>query len=172
MRILKRDELESIWSLDRSELIEAVYSLSEGQLILNADHREVHGWKPGTVESQSPEVLPCFDRGGSFIGMFDEDRLVGFAAVDANPIGPEKDQRQLKWLYVSKNYRQYGAGTLLLNEAKAIARKMGAAFLYISSTPSKNTVEFYMRHGAVPAQYPDPKLLSLEPKDIHLICPV
>ncbi len=172
IRLLERHELDTIWQIDRSEVIDAIYTLKDGGLVLNPDQREVNGWKPGTVESQQPEVYPCFDRGGAIIGMFDNDKLVGFACVDSEPFGANNDQRQLKWLYVSSNYRKQGAGKRLLDEAKSIACKQGASYLYISATPSKNTVEFYMRHGAILAEHPDPKLLALEPNDIHLLCPV
>ncbi|MGM7389077.1 GNAT family N-acetyltransferase, partial [Acinetobacter baumannii] len=42
--------------------------------------------------------------------------------------------------------------------------------LYISATPSKRTVDFYIKHGAVVLKHPDRQLWELEPEDIHLLC--
>jgi hypothetical protein len=44
--------------------------------------------------------------------------------------------------------------------------------MYISATPSENTVNFYMRLGCEIASEPDPELLAREPEDIHLECAV
>jgi hypothetical protein len=45
---------------------------------------------------------------------------------------------------------------------------MNARRLYISATPSENTVNFYLRQGCVLARQIDPELFELEPEDIHL----
>jgi len=63
-------------------------------------------------------------------------------------------------------------GRRLFELAKATAREQGAKQLYISATPSENTVNFYLRLGCRVTAQPDPELLELEPKDIHLECDV
>jgi len=50
----------------------------------------------------------------------------------------------------------------------AKARQLGARKLYISATPSKNRVDFYMHLGCRLTSQIDPKLYELEPEDIHL----
>jgi hypothetical protein len=42
--------------------------------------------------------------------------------------------------------------------------------MYISATPSENTVNFYLRRGAVVTSEPDPELFEFEPEDIHFVC--
>jgi len=61
-------------------------------------------------------------------------------------------------------------GTQLFERAKAAARERGARRLYISASPSENTVNFYLRLGCEVAAAPDPELFELEPEDIHLEC--
>jgi hypothetical protein len=61
-------------------------------------------------------------------------------------------------------------GKRLFDLARAVARERGARQLYISATPSENTVNFYLRLGCQVAEEPDPELLALEPEDIHLVC--
>jgi GNAT superfamily N-acetyltransferase len=172
VRQLARNEIESIWTIDRSEVHHHIYQLRDHQLVLTPAYFEAHGWAPGQVEHDTPALYACFDRGGAFVGMFYDHKLVGVAVVDNVPLGAAGDQLQLKYLYVSREYRQQGVGTRLFREASAIARARGARFLYISATPTENTVNFYQRCGAVVAPTPDPELFAQEPDDIHLLCPV
>jgi GNAT superfamily N-acetyltransferase len=172
MRPLMRDEIETIWTIDRSEVHHQIYQMRDGQLVLTPAYFESHGWAPGQSEQDTPKLYACFDRGGAFVGMFDDRKLVGIAVVDTIPLGAVGDQLQLKYLYVSHSYRQHGVGTRLFREAGAIARARGATWLYISATPTENTIQFYQRCGAVVTPTPDPELYALEPEDIHLVCPV
>ncbi|MDN7425526.1 hypothetical protein QZM72_04135 [Burkholderia sp. AU45388] len=52
--------------------------------------------------------------------------------------------------------------------ARPLARAMGAARLYVSATPSRRTIDFYLRLGFTVNPSPDPELYALEPEDIHL----
>jgi GNAT superfamily N-acetyltransferase len=172
MRQLARDEVELIWGIDRSEVHHHIYELRDNRLVLTPAYFEAHGWAPGQVEHNTPLLYACFDRGGAFVGMFDAQQLVGVAVVDNVPLGAAGEQLQLKYLYVSRDYRRHGVGTRLFQEASAIARARGATSLYISATPTENTVNFYQRRGADVNPRPDPELYAQEPEDIHLVCPV
>ena len=44
------------------------------------------------------------------------------------------------------------------------AMQLGSA-----STPTENTVDFYLNRGCALAAEPDPRLLAAEPDDIHLL---
>ena len=48
------------------------------------------------------------------------------------------------------------------------AKFLGGEKLYISATPSENTVNFYMNNGAILAKESDKELYEMEPDDIHL----
>jgi RimJ/RimL family protein N-acetyltransferase len=79
-----------------------------------------------------------------------------------------QDQLQLKQLHVSRAYRQQGLGRTLFQLAVQKARQMGAKKLYISATPSENTVDFYLRLGCTLVGEPDPELFVFEPENIHM----
>jgi predicted N-acetyltransferase YhbS len=83
-------------------------------------------------------------------------------------MGRERDQLQLKFLHVGRRHRQAGLGRALFEKAVARARELGARRLYISSTPSENTVRFYLRRGCRVTDEVDAALFELEPEDIHL----
>jgi len=171
-RTLERSEIEQIWTIDRREVIEKVYYLEDGDLRLRRAYFNVQGWQPDDVEKTTPLLYECFDRGGTFNGAFEGDQLVGVAVLDTIWRGPRNDLLQLEFLHVSRDYRARGLGGRLFEQARATARERGARGLYISATPSENTIRFYRSRGSVVIGTPDPELLAQEPEDIHLECPV
>jgi len=171
-RKLLREEIDQIWSIDRREIIDNIYYYENGALVLKPEHYDMQGWPPGEAKMYTPILRACFDQGGWFYGLFDDARLVAVAILDSIFIGQTKDQLQLKFLHVSRDYRNKGLGKQLFELAKTTARERGARRLYVSSTPSENTVNFYLRLGCMVTPEPDPELLALEPQDIHLECDV
>jgi predicted N-acetyltransferase YhbS len=113
-------------------------------------------------------LLDCYDRGGTFWGAFEDDKLVGVAILENKFIGAQQDTLQLKFLHVSRDYRKQGLGKTLFNLAVEKAKTLGAKKLYISATPSEKTVNYYLQLGCVLAKEIDPELFALEPDDIHL----
>jgi predicted N-acetyltransferase YhbS len=169
MRLLTRDEVELIWTIDRSEVHHNVYELHGGQLVRTPNYFKVPGWPADAVEKETPVLLDCFDRGGTFLGVFAGDALVGVGVLEGALVGRGGDQMQLYYLYVSRAYRGHGVGTQLFEAAVSRAREAGASALYVSATPTVNTVDFYLNRGCVLATEPDPRLLAAEPDDIHLL---
>jgi transcriptional regulator len=51
----------------------------------------------------------------------------------------------------------------------AIAKETGAEGFYISATPTRRAIDFYVKQGAKITTMPDPLLFEREPEDIHLI---
>src|ERR1700731_16153 len=139
--------MEQVWNIDRSEVIDKIYHLKNGTLVLRPEHHDVRGWPPGEAEKYTPILLACFDRGGWFYGEFDHERLIGVAVLDSKRIGKYKDQLQLEFLHVSNSYRNKGLGARLFNLARSKARERGARRMYISATPSEHTIKFYLRLG-------------------------
>lgn len=168
IRELMHSEIGRLWDIDRSEVIDAVYIVRGGELVLEEEHWELTGWPEGERESWEPTYRASFERGATFWGAFEAERLVGAAVLESRFIGRQADQLQLKFLHVSKAHRGRGIGGKLFGRAADRAREMGAAKLYISATPSENTVRFYLGLGCELASELDPQLYALEPDDIHL----
>jgi predicted N-acetyltransferase YhbS len=168
IRLLQREEIPLIWQIDRREIVENIYYLDNGELLLNPDYFDIQGWPPGEAELYTPILLDCYDRGGTFWGAFENHILIGVSILESKFIGGERDTLQLKFLHVSRDYRKQGLGTRLFNIAVEKAKILGAKKLYVSATPSENTVNYYMQLGCVLAQEIDQELFALEPEDIHL----
>ena len=171
-RDLTREEIPRVWSIDRSELVENVYRLESGVLVMRPHHIDVRGWPPGEAEMYTPILIECFDRGGWFHGLFEGEAIVGAVVVDNKRIGKRGDRLQLEFLHVSSAYRKRGLGSRLFEMARSVARERGAKRMYVSATPSENTLNFYLRLGCEIAEEPIPELLAREPEDIHLECKV
>ena len=167
-RELRKEEIPTIWSIDRSEVIENIYFLVQGELVLRPDYFNVPGWPPGEAEKYTPLLIDCFERGGWFYGLFDDGQLIGTAVLEHKLIGRDRDRLQLKFLHVSHAYRGRGLGRRLFEMAKGVAQERGAGGLYISATPSEHTINFYLQLGCRPAQEADRELWELEPEDIHM----
>jgi len=167
-----KEEIKQVWEIDRSEVIENIYYLENDALVLKPEYYDMTGWPPGEAEIYSPILADCFETGGWFHGIFEGSKLIGVAVLDNRFIGKNCDSLQLKFLQVSNTNRKNGYGKKLFELARIKAREKGASRLYISATPSENTINFYLKRGCTISPEPDPKLLELEPEDIHLECNV
>jgi predicted N-acetyltransferase YhbS len=168
IRSLERDEISLVWQIDRREVIHNIYYLRDGELVLFPDYFDAQGWPPGEAEHYTPILLDCFDRGGTFWGAFENENIVGVAVLENRFIGSNSDTLQLKFLHVSHGRRKQGLGRKLFNLAADKAESLGAKKMYISATPSENTINFYSRMGCDLATEIDPELFALELEDIHL----
>jgi len=168
IRELARDEIGDVWSIDRAEVIDQVYRCKNGELALETEHHDVKGWPSGEPEHYGPILLDCFDHGGTVYGAFDGAELIGAAVLESRFIGRAEDQLQLKFLHVGRRHRYAGLGSTLFEKSVSRARELGARRLYVSATPSANTVRFYLHRGCRVTDDVDPTLFALEPEDIHL----
>jgi predicted N-acetyltransferase YhbS len=125
MRLLTRDEVELIWTIDRSEVHHHTYELREGQLVRTPNYFEIPGWRADAAEKVTPVLLDCLDRGGTFLGVFDAEALVGMSVLESARVGRAGDQMQLAYLYVSRAYRGRGVGRQLFEAAVSCAREAG-----------------------------------------------
>ena len=125
-RKLLREEIQHVWNIDRSEVIDNLYRFENGTLVLSPQHIDVRGWPPGEAEKYTPILLDCFDRGGWFHGAFEDAKLVGAVVLDSKLIGQDKDQLQLKFLHVSNSYRNRGLGTQLFRTGQGYRKRDGS----------------------------------------------
>lgn len=168
IREFTRSEVPYIWQINRREVIENTYYLEGGKLVLKPEHYDMRGWPTGEPEHYTPILLDCFDHGGYFLGAFSGDLLVGAIVLENRFIGSARNTLQIRFLHVSNIYRKQGLGKKLFYLAVEKALEREAKKLYISATPSENTINFYLQLSCVLAKEIDEELYSLEPEDIHL----
>lgn len=148
-----RDEIQQVWQIDRSEVIENIYNHENGRLVLKPEHFHITGWPPGEGELYTPLLLDCFDRGGWFYSLFEEAALIGVAVLESQFIGKNKDLLQLKFMHLSDAYRKHGLGHRLFELARAKAREKSAKGL---SLCIGNSVREHRQFLLAPGLRPDP----------------
>ena len=167
-RPLDVSELDRVGEIDRTEVIDHIYYMREGELVLEEEHWELDGWPPGKLPTIKERLHTCLEEGGAAWGAFDGTRLVGIAALDGRWYGSEGRTLDMYFLHVSDGYRRKGLGRRFVEITKERAREMGARRLFVSGLPSLNTIRFYMAVGFGIAEDVDPRLSEREPDDIHL----
>ena len=168
IRALEAVEIERAEEIDRTETIDYVYRIRGGELALELHFKRVGGFPPGELGASKQRMRACLSRGGAGWGAFDEGHLVGIAVLDGRPLGSDVDALDLYFLHVSDAHRGRGIGRALVRLASARAKELGARRLYVSATPSQNTVNFYQGAGFTLASSVDPELYRREPEDIHM----
>jgi N-acetylglutamate synthase-like GNAT family acetyltransferase len=168
VREIGRNEIERIKEIDRSEVIDHIYYFKDGKLILKKEHYDISGWDLQELRKNLSHIYEVCDRHGTLFGSFIDGKMVGVGVLDSKFFGKDNNQIQLYFLHVSKDYRKRGIGKELFNYTVRKACELGAKKLYISATPSKSTVEFYMNLGCVLATELEKSLFEQEPEDIHL----
>jgi len=167
-RILSRAEISELAQIDRTELIEHIYYLRDGALVLEKEHWDVPDWNPEEKQRRIAVLQQIYDKGATFFGAFDGPILVGMASLEHEPLHSGVDRPNLAGLWVRYPYRGKGVGRALFQLVEQEARERGAKALYVSATPSENTVRFYRSVGFQLAKLVDPDLYEEEPEDIHL----
>jgi GNAT superfamily N-acetyltransferase len=168
IRELPLCDLRRIGEIDRSEHITQQYKSRRGALeLVEVEIRAPRWGEPGghTVEHCIESWKPLLDSGGVLLGAFDGDRFVGFAIHQ--PFLSE-GVANLAVLHVTRPHRRKGIGRALADEVVQLARAQGAQRLYVSATPTRATVDFYVEQGFEPLAAPNERLFALEPDDIHM----
>ena len=82
--ILSRQQLDQLWEIDRSEIIDTLYRLDNGQLRAYREYYDVRGWDPHDRQVYTPIHEACYDRGGIFFAFFDDEQMIAAAALEQN----------------------------------------------------------------------------------------
>lgn len=174
LRPMAPTELHRLGEIDRAERITAIY-VQRGETLEETAHDfDVPPWSPtgDHFHSLPYQIAFCerhISRGALIFGAFDGDKLVGMGLVTPH-IRP--GIAQLAHLHVSGHYRGRGVGRRLVEEMESAARRLGDWEIVVSSSPSANTVRFYVGCGFAPMAAPLPELFELEPNDAHLSKPL
>lgn len=169
--LMKNEEITRISEIDRTERITRDYVYKDGRLHEVEVDWHAHRWSSSgngdhSVQSKINEWKPFLDADGMMFGAFHDRMLIGFVILCPHLTA---EMAQLAILYVSQDYRGQGVGTELTLKVCKIARESGAKAIYVSSIPTKNTVDFYQHLGFELAEHVNKELYELEPDDIHMI---
>lgn len=170
IRVASTEEISKIADVDRSEEIRQNYVNRDGVLELEDFVVTAQPWSnfsegPNSVAGHISEWQPYLDEGGTMMAAFDSGAMAAFVIYKPDL---SANMAQLAVLHVSQPYRRQGLGRTLSMKVIELARQAGKEYIYITATPTRGTVEFYQSLGFQLTDTPDPRLLALEPEDIHM----
>lgn len=110
------------------------------------------------------------ETGGIVMGAFSDGILKGFASIEADLFGENKEYLDLSSIHVSLDMRGKGVGKELFRLAKKWAKEHGAKKLYISAHSSVESQAFYRAMGCVEAKEYNKEHVEKEPCDCQLEC--
>lgn len=151
----------------RYQKTERVWYAENGQLREKEDSF-TNDWDREKKKEVIQSLKLCMQGGGTVIGAFLGERLIGFAAVEGKKFGRSLHYLELSYIHVSKETRGRGTGLELFKLACTYAKQMGAEKLYIGAHPSAETQHFYRKAGCVPAKELNREIYRREPLDLQL----
>lgn len=166
---MNQDHVNQLHEIDRSEYIDLIYEMNQGQMREVKQDHECPNWNEDVLEDIKHRFLFELEHGGIAVGAFYVGKLVGFGVLAHKLRGLDHDRLQIDLMYVSRAYRRQGIGTRILNQLSEEARRQGAKYLYISSTETRSAVSFYRNNGSQLTNEIDEELFEKEPLDIHMI---
>lgn len=168
-REMKFDDLKSLGDIDRSDYSNDVYVMRNGELICEKIEFNHKGFSPETIQEKIEKFSNMLLNGNHiFFGAYDGQTLIGIAGFEVKFRGKNMNMFDFGPLWIDRNSRQLGIGRELLNISASKAKELGAKKLYISATPVKNTVDFYLKMGCKVTDDIDIELFQEEPDDIHM----
>lgn len=158
-------------AFDRYQKTDRVWVLKSGVFNEERDSFE-EDWTEENKQTIIHHFRLVIENGGAVVAAVKEQKVYGFAVIEATTFGEKAMYRELSYIHVSRNLRGTGIGRLLFQKAGAVAKALGAEKLYIGAHPSVDTQKFYQKMGCVHAQEVNPIIFSREPRDIQLEFPL
>jgi len=163
-------DLDGLHAIDRSDFSPTTYRVKHGELILECREFRHPGFTRAEWDGHIRKFRAELQKGATILfGAFDGARLVGISGLEVDqPRGPQRDMLNMGPLWVTRSHRRRGIGEQLLALTRQAATDRKTRALYVSATPARSTVEFYLRMGCQLLSVPDKYLFALEPDDIHM----
>ncbi len=153
---------------DRTQIVESVWRVIDGvKQVVTCPFTET--WDKQLLRDIIfGDFAEAMEFGGKVFLAFEEERLLGFATLGGEPLGPDGEYLQLIQLHVSLPERGRGIGRELFFYCVQQAEAMGAKKLYISGHSSVETQAFYASVGCVDAKWIFQEQVDHEPYDCQL----
>jgi len=123
---------------------------------------------PNGYESHFTALKKTILNGGSALGAFDDDKLVGFCSVNSDIFGSKYKYVLLDQIFIDLKYRSKGIGKQLFLHSVTEAIKFGADKFYICAGSSEETIAFYRKIGCVEAAEINVELYEGDTRDMQL----
>lgn len=168
---LEQEEIEiSLFdNFVRTQNVTNCFRKENGEWVIK-DIAFIDDWSKEDYEKLAICLKNTVKSGGLVAAAFINGEMKGFASVEGEHFGSEKQYLDLSSLHVSQDVRGMGLGRRLFIMAREFAKSRGAKKLYISSHSAVETQAFYQAMGCVDAKEYNQKHVEMEPCDRQLEC--
>jgi predicted N-acetyltransferase YhbS len=149
---------------NRYQEVKKCYRKEDGKWIIK-EIEYIDNWDKNELENVIEEFIETLKNKGRVFGAYEDNKLIGFAALINKKFGSNNQYIQLGHIHVSFGYRNNGIGKKLFELCIKGAKEMGAAKIYISANTSEETQKFYLSIGCVDAEEINQRLAENEPYD-------
>ena len=166
-RQIELNECERIREIDASQYIGRAWREVNGirQLVeinyLDPDY-------PNGYENHLAALKKTIEIGGSALGAFFDNKLIGFCTVNPDVFGQVYKYVLLDQLFISREYRVKGIGRQLFFLSVDEAERFGAEKFYICAGSSEETIAFYRSLGCNDAEEINSELYDGDRRDIQM----
>lgn len=154
-------------NFNRYQETKRVWYQENNQYNLKAGHF-VEQWDDEKKALVIQSLQDCIRSGGIVVGVYVDKDLIGFANVEAEFFGSNKEYLELPYIHVSNEFRNYGIGKKIFELSCQEAKRLGAKKLYIAAHPSEESQAFYQAVGCIYAVEINQEIFDKEPLDIQL----
>ena len=166
-RQLKSSEAERLKEIDASQFIGRAWRMVDGvRQLVDINYQDPDF--PNGYENHLTALKTTIENGGSALGAFSGNKLVGFCSVNADIFGAKSRYVLLDQIFVSLEYRAKGIGKQLFLRSVIEAKKLKAKKFYICAGSAEETIAFYKALGCVEASEINTELYENDTRDIGL----
>jgi N-acetylglutamate synthase-like GNAT family acetyltransferase len=113
-------------------------------IVNNTENQFTITWSKEYTAHRIKNIVKFINEKGFVLGAYENKKLIGFSCLLNEAFGTKKQYIELKYLYISFEYRNRGIGKKLFSLCIEKARKMGIMKIYISAGRSIETQNFYL----------------------------
>ena len=141
-------KMDFLNDFDRYQEISEYYARENGNWIIKKHEIvKVINWDKEYKDRRSTNLSNMLIKGGYAFGVYENGKLVGFATILNEKFGTKKQYVELKYFYISFNYRNKGIGKKLFGLCIEKAKDIGIEKIYISANSSVESQNFYLSMG-------------------------
>lgn len=154
-------------NFNRYQKVERCWRKENGNWMLK-DNQYIENWDNDKKQLVISDLYNCIQQGGIVLGVFYNNKLIGFSSIGNTLFGEYKQYIELIMLQISHGYRNNGIGKKLFFLIVEMAKEKGAKKLYISAHSSEESQAFYRAVGCVEAEEVNIQIAENEPFDCQM----
>jgi len=126
------------------EIVDCYIKDNEEWIIVYNENKSTITWDKKYKEHKIENIINIIKNNGFVIGAYENNKLIGFACLLNEVFGTKKQYLELKYLFISKGYREKGIGRKLFLLCVEKAKEMGVKKLYIRAGKSLDTKKYFL----------------------------